>query len=312
MNILITGGAGFIASNLAEKLLQDNNVVAVDNLSLGNKDNLINCLSNKNFNFYKLDVNNTKKLCTIIRKHNIEMIYHLAANSDIQKSAKDPTIDARNTFNTTLSVLQAMKICNLKKLFFSSTSAVYGDKTDVLLNEKTGELKPISYYGAGKLSSEAFISAYSYMNDMEVVIFRFPNVIGPKLTHGVIYDFYKKLQNNPNKLQILGNGTQCKPYIYVEDLVDVIIQRTKKIEIGVELYTVGVDSATTVTRIAEIVVDVMKLKGVQFEYTGGNVGWKGDVPTFKYDMAKIWATGWKAKYSSDEAVRKTVEWIINK
>ena len=311
MNALITGGAGFIGSNLAKSLLQQGNIVVVlDNLLLGKKENISELENNDNFHFYEQDVNNTDELCRIIEKYKIDFVYHLAANSDIQKSAKEPTIDAEMTFGTTLSVLEALRRTGVKNLFFSSTSAVYGNKINELLDEETGELSPVSYYGAGKLASEAFISAYAYMNDLNVLVFRFPNVIGSNLTHGVIYDFYKKLCANPNELQILGDGTQCKPYIYVDDLVSAIVSRTKKINKGVSLFVVGVDSSTTVTRIADIICEEMSLKNVQYKYTGGNVGWKGDVPRFSYNMEKIWSTGWKAKYSSDEAVRKTIQWVI--
>ena len=311
MNALITGGAGFIGSNLAKSLLQQGNIVVVlDNLLLGKKENISELENNDNFHFYEQDVNNTDELCRIIEKYKIDFVYHLAANSDIQKSATKPTIDAEMTFGTTLSVLEALRRTEVKNLFFSSTSAVYGNKINELLDEETGELSPVSYYGAGKLASEAFISAYAYMNDLNVLVFRFPNVIGSNLTHGVIYDFYKKLCANPNELQILGDGTQCKPYIYVDDLVSAIVSRTKKINKGVSLFVVGVDSSTTVTRIADIICEEMSLKNVQYKYTGGNVGWKGDVPRFSYNMEKIWSTGWKAKYSSDEAVRKTIQWVI--
>ena len=145
------------------------------------------------------------------------------------------------------------------------------------------------------------------MNDFNTMIFRFPNVIGPNLTHGVIHDFTKKLLNNPNELEILGDGTQTKPYIYVLDLIDCIMMMTKEIKKGVNIYNVGVETATSVTRIADIVCEELGYKNVVYKYTGGNVGWKGDVPKFQYDLTKIHSVGWNAKYTSDEAVRETVK-----
>ena len=151
------------------------------------------------------------------------------------------------------------------------------------------------------------------MNDMDVVIFRFPNVIGPRLTHGVIFDFVKKLKKDQNKLEILGDGTQCKPYIYVLDLVEAILKLTADFKQGAEVYNISVESeGTSVTRIAEIVVEELGLENVKFCYTGGKVGWKGDVPRFRYDISKVLSTGWTPKHTSDEAVRQTVRDAVEK
>ena len=307
-NILITGGAGFIGSHLAQVLLeQGHHVVCVDNFELGKKENVAKCEANPNFELIEMDVSEIDKFSELLAEKKIERIYHLAANSDIQKSAKIPGVDFTNTFSTTYAVLEAMRRNSVKKLFFASTSAVYGDKVGVNLTEDVGDLRPISYYGGAKLASEAFISSYAYMNDLEVLIFRFPNVIGPSLTHGVIFDFIRKLQNNPKELEILGDGTQCKPYLYVLDLVEAIAEYSFKQKNGVEIYNIGVDTATTVTEIADMVCERMGLKEVKYNYTGGNVGWKGDVPAFQYDLGKIYATGWKAKHNSNESVKATLD-----
>ncbi len=311
MNALITGGAGFIASHLAKSLLDNGNkVVCIDNFELGRLENIKDLLERDQFSFFEQDVNNIDALCQIVRSNDIDIIYHLAANSDIQKSAKNPNIDFKNTLSTTIAVLEAMRICGVKNLFFASTSAVYGEKTNETLTEKTGELSPISYYGAAKLSSEAYISAYSYMNDLNTLVFRFPNVIGPNLTHGVIFDFIKKLEKNPNELEILGDGTQSKPYIYAMDLIDGIMMLSQKIEKGMNIYNIGVETSTSVTKIADILCEKLGLISVEYKYTGGSVGWKGDVPRFQYSMEKIYNRNWKPKYSSDEAVAETIEFIL--
>lgn len=305
-NIMITGGAGFIGSHLAGKLLAaGKKVVCVDNFELGKKENVEKYLDNPHFKLVELDVSNVDALSELLKQEEIERVYHLAANSDIQKSARIPGVDFTNTFSTTYAVVEGMRRNDIKKLFFASTSAVY--ESGVNLTENIGSLSPISYYGGAKLASEAFISSYAYMNEMEVLVFRFPNVIGPNLTHGVIFDFIRKLQNNPAELEILGDGTQCKPYLYVLDLVDAIIEFSLKQGKGVEVYNIGVETATTVKEIADMVCSKLGLKNVTYKYTGGNVGWKGDVPAFQYDLSKIYATGWRPAHNSNESVQATLD-----
>jgi len=298
---LVAGGAGFIGSHLADALLGGgDNVVCADNLCLGSEDMIRHCYGNPNFEFVRIDICDAAKLDAVFKNHRFKRVYHLAANSDIKKSGENPGIDYRNTFLTTVSLLDAMRKYGVMELLFSSTSAVYGDKRE-LLREDTGGLRPVSYYGAAKLASEAFISAYAAMNGLAVNIIRFPNVVGPRLTHGAIYDFIAKLRENPKELEILGDGKQDKPYIHVADLIEVIL--SMKYAPGVEIFNIGADTSTTVQRIADIVCEEMGLRGVDYKFTGGSVGWPGDVPKFQYDLSKIHAFGWTAKYTSDEAVR---------
>ena len=308
MNILVAGGAGFIGSHLCDALLSKNNTVIVaDKLIMGSK-NIEHLSQNTNFKFYEMELANQDNVDKLFKDNKIDIVYHMAANSDISKSANDTSIDFNDTLLTTRVLLESMRKNNVKNIFFASTSAVYGEMPDIVLNEETGGLKPVSYYGGAKLASEALISSYVSMCDMNAVIFRFPNVIGPRLTHGVVYDFVKKLRNNPKELEILGNGTQCKPYIYVTDLVNAILKLTEQFEPGVDVFNISVMSeGTSVTHIAEIVVDVLGLSDVEFKYTGGDRGWKGDVPRFKYDISKVLATGWKPEYTSDEAIRKAAQ-----
>ena len=308
MNILVAGGAGFIGSHLCDAFLSKNNTVIVaDKLIMGSK-NIEHLSQNTNFKFYEMELANQDNVDKLFKDNKIDIVYHMAANSDIQKSANDTSIDFNDTLLTTRVLLESMRKNNVKNIFFASTSAVYGEMPDIVLNEETGGLKPVSYYGGAKLASEALISSYVSMCDMNAVIFRFPNVIGPRLTHGVVYDFVKKLRNNPKELEILGNGTQCKPYIYVTDLVNAIVKLTEQFEPGADVFNISVLSeGTSVTHIAEIVVDVLGLSDVEFKYTGGDRGWKGDVPRFKYDISKVLATGWKPEYTSDEAVRKAAQ-----
>ena len=310
MKALVAGGAGFIGSHLIDALLAEGNqVVCVDNFFIGTRKNIEHLKGNPNFTFYEQDLTEMEKVLEIFQRENVDYVFHLAANSDIQASAQNPMIEYKNPYSTTFILLECMRLCGVKKLFFASTSAVYGEQMGVQVSEDSVGLKPISYYGGAKLGSEGIISSFAYMNDLSVLIFRFPNVIGPRLTHGVIFDFVKRLKKDPSHLQILGDGMQSKPYLYVLDLVDAIM-KFKNVSQGISLYNVGVETQTSVTRIAEIVCEKMGLAGIPFHYTGGRGGWKGDVPVFAYNLDKIHAAGWYASMTSDESVAKTVEMVI--
>lgn len=311
MNILVTGGAGFIGSHLCDALIADGHVVAVvDNLVLGRLDNIRHLTDNPHFSFVRVDLNDLPAMTEIFRNGKFEMVYHLAANSDIQKGGKDPMVDYELTFNTTFHVLQMMKEYEVKKLFFASTSAIYGETYDVL-NEDYGPLRPVSNYGAGKLASEAFISAFASTYKIQTWITRFPNVVGERFTHGVIYDFIHKLQKNPGELEVLGNGEQCKPYVYVKDLVAGIQYVIKHSNESYNVYMLGSDTRTKVKEIAAMVIEEMGLNA-SIRYTGGDRGWVGDVPEFRYDLAKVNNLGWRASYDSNGAVRKAIQKALGK
>ena len=311
MKILVTGGAGFIGSHLCDILIADgHNVTVVDNLVLGKVENIEHLINNPNFRFFKEDLNNGHAMDMIFMDGEFDMVYHLAANSDIQKGGKDPMVDYQLTFNTTFNVLQMMKKYEVKKFFFASTSAIYGETYDVL-NEDYGPLKPVSNYGAGKLASEAFISAFASTYHIQTWITRFPNVVGERFTHGVIYDFIHKLQKNPNELEVLGNGEQCKPYVYVKDLVAGIQFVINNSNESYNVYMLGSDTRTKVKEIAAMVIEEMGLNA-SIRYTGGDRGWVGDVPEFRYDLTKVNNLGWKASYDSNGAVRKAIQMALGK
>lgn len=299
MKALVTGGSGFIAKHLERRLLKDGwKVVSVD---ISNKD--ISCFEdNDNFEFEHLDVTNTKELAEISK--GCDTVFHLAANTDVRLTKDLPDVEFERTFLTTQSVLECMRTNNIEKLFFSSSSAVYGIK-EGLLREDVGCLSPVSYYGAYKLASESLIRAYSAMNDFDSLIFRLPNIVGSDMTHGVVFDFINKLKNNSQRLEILGNGEQEKQYAYVSDVVNGIMNFLKRTN-GIELYNISNDSSITVNEIADIVSKEMKLDP-EYEYTGGDTGWEGDVPRYMFDISKARAKGWTFKYDSETAVKKSVK-----
>ncbi len=311
MKILVTGGAGFIGSHLDDALIaMGHQLSIVDNLVLGRKENIEHLIGNPNFRFIEADLLDMPKMRVIFAEGKFDMVYHLAANSDIQKGGKDPMVDYNLTFNTTFNVLQLLKEFEIKKFFFASTSAIYGETYDVL-SEDYGPLKPVSNYGAGKLASEAFISAFSSTYGIQTWITRFPNVVGERFTHGVIYDFIKKLRNNPEELEVLGNGEQCKPYVYVKDLVDAILYVIDHASYKYNVYMIGSDSRTKVKEIAAMVIEEMGLNA-KIRYTGGDRGWVGDVPEFRYDLTKINKLGWTAPHNSNESVRLAIQKALGK
>jgi UDP-glucose 4-epimerase len=311
MNILVTGGAGFIGSHLCDLLLEKKNrVVVIDNLILGKIENISHLLNRDNFTFIEEDLLDKNILQKIFNDESFDMVYHLAANSDIQKGSYDPTVDYNYTFNTTFNILQCMCEFNVKKLFFSSTSAIYGE-TYEQLSEDYGPLQPVSNYGAAKLASEAFISAFSSTYHIQTWITRFPNVVGERFTHGVIYDFIHKLQGNPKVLTVLGNGEQIKPYLYVRDLIEGIQFVCENTNERFNVYNLGPESRTTVKEIAQMVIEEMGLDA-KIQYTGGDRGWVGDVPEFKYNLTKIHTLGWHATHSSNEAVRVAIQKALGK
>lgn len=309
-NILITGGAGFIGSHLADCLLSKGlKVVGLDNLSLGRRTNLEQALKNSSFTFIEGNILDEKLLDGLFKKYGFDMVFHLAANSDIARSHANPDIDLDMTFHTTYAVLKAMRENNVRKIMFASTSAIYGQTGGVEVHENYGPLFPASHYGAGKLASEAFIASFVENYGFQAWVTRFPNVCGERTTHGILHDFIKKLKNNPMELEVLGDGKQAKPYLYVKDLVDAILFVCSNSHDKINFYNLGVEGQTSVTQIAHMVIDAMGLDA-KIRYTGGDRGWIGDVPKFAYNLDKIHALGWHASLTSDEAVKKAIGHIL--
>lgn len=310
MRVLVTGGAGFIGSYICKRLVKDGHqVVAIDNLSNGSMENLKELENNSQFIFYKFDINNTIKLRGVFDQYPFDMVFHFAANADVSKGEESTLIDVSDTLQTTLNVLEMMRVYEIKKFFFASSSTVYGNAEE-RLQEHRSIMRPISHYGAAKLASEAFVSSFSHLHDFQVWIARFCNAVGPNMAHGVIPDLVKRLKTHPEKLIVYGDGTQTKPYIWIDDLVEGVMTLLEKTNEPYNTYLVGVDSNVTVDQIAQIVMEEVGVH-VPINYGGKYSGWKGDVRQYRYDVSQLRLMGWTPKYTAEQAVRKAVQLNMN-
>jgi UDP-glucose 4-epimerase len=309
MRILVTGGAGFIGSHLCDRLLERKDEVwCVDNLRLGRRRNIAHLEALPSFHFVELDVLDRPKLKSLFDAANFDAVFHMAANSDIAAGAANIRLDLELNQLTTVAVLEAMQTHDVTRLFFASTSAIFGE-TDALLHEDFGPLQPISFYGASKIGAEAFISVFAHTFGGRAVILRFPNVVGERATHGVVYDFLRKLEADPGKLEVLGDGQQSKPYLYVRDLIDAMMIAWDKGDVPFSVYHAAGIGNTSVREIAQIVVAAAGRADTRMIFSGGDRGWPGDVPCFRYNISRLQALGWQPQRQSTDAVRHAVERI---
>jgi UDP-glucose 4-epimerase len=308
MKKLIIGGAGFIGSVLIKEMLKDDQVeiIVFDKLSLGSAKYIDSSI----VEFHEIDIKNTEEARNILQDHAIEEVWHLAANSDIPAGVEDINVDLEDTFMSTVSTLEIMKSIGCKKLYFASSSAIYGFN-ESRLHEDIGPLLPISNYGAMKLASEALISASFESFLDKVCIYRFPNVVGIPATHGVILDLINKLEKNNEILEVLGNGKQQKTYLHVSELVEAMLFINNNTGDGMNYYNIGAaDDGVFVKQIAEEVVKEVS-PNAKIKYQNADRGWVGDVPRFFYSVKKLQDLGWSPKMSSLEAIKKAVKEIAS-
>jgi len=311
--VLITGGAGFVGSHLTHRLISEgNNVTILDNLSVGKIENIKQWLNSPDFAFVKGDLKNPEVITKTIQ--GIQTVFHLAANPEVQVGETDPDMHFQENLVATFNLLEAMrKSKTAKTIVFTSTSTIYGEATTLPTPENYAPLIPISTYGASKLGCEALATSYAHTFNLRALILRLANIVGVRANHGVIPDFIKKLKNNPNCLEILGDGNQKKSYLYIDDCIDAILHATKtflKTNRKVEIYNIGSNDQITVKRIAEIVGEEMQLPNANFSFNGGidgGRGWKGDVKNMHLSIEKIAKTGWKPKYTSEQAIRQATQ-----
>ena len=310
MRLLVTGAAGFIGSHLCDRLLAAGHQVwGVDNFHLGRPRNIAHLTGHSTFVFEELDCLDSARLNRMFASVKFDAVFHLAANSDIAAGNSDRGLDLRLNQLTTTSILETMHLHGVPRLFFSSTSAVFGEFSHPIA-EGDGPLQPISFYGASKLAAEAFVSVYCHTMGIQALVFRFPNVVGERSTHGAIFDFIEKLKKNPAELLVLGDGRQTKPYLYVSDLIDAIEQAWSKMEGPMDVYNAAGSGATSVKDIARMVVSRFGTPDTKIVYGGGARGWPGDVPRFQYNVEKLRALGWTPKWDSTAAIAHAVQRIV--
>ncbi len=313
MNYLIIGGAGFIGSHVARRLIkeeQESQIYVYDNYSSGKNSHLEEAIESKRLHIIEGDIKDKEILSQAMK--DIDVVYSLASNPDIAKAILQPDIDFWEGTYLINNVLEAMRTSNVKNLIYASGSGVYGDVGETITDEDFSPMLPSSTYGASKLACEALICSYCKMFDMNAAAFRFANVVGPNQTHGVGYDFIRKLCENPYRLEILGDGKQSKSYIYIADVVNAIRTVEKKALAGYNYYNVATLDYITVTEIADITTAVMGLENVQYKYTGGSRGWKGDVSVVRLDSKKIRGLGWANEYTSSQAMEMSIKSMFEK
>jgi UDP-glucose 4-epimerase len=310
---LIVGGAGFIGSHFTDALLAHpaiQSVTIFDNLTSGREWHFEQHLGNPKFEFVKGDVKDIEGLKQAMAGRDV--VIHLASNPDIARAATEPDIDFREGTYLTERVLEAMRLTSAKRILYASGSGVYGDLGTLEAREDYGPMVPISTYGASKLSGEALISSYCHMFDMSACVFRFGNVVGPRQTHGVGFDFVRSLLGDPARLRILGDGGQSKSYIYVEDVIAAVLAANERTEKRYQAYNVATGDYITVKEIAELAAECMALdpSKVKFEFTGGDRGWKGDVAVIRLNTDRIRSLGWNCRRNSREALRESMMALI--
>ena len=310
----IAGGAGFIGSHFTDRLLASGDVSRItlfDNFSSGREWHFLHHLARgeRRLEIVRADVGTLDTLTEAMRGH--EVVIHLASNPDISRAAVEPSIDFHQGTALTHCILEAMRRAGVSRLIYASGSGIYGDAGRTILTEDHGPLIPVSTYGASKLAGEGLIASYCAMFGFTAAAFRFGNVVGARQTHGVGFDFVRRLHSDPSRLRILGDGRQSKTYIHVSDVIDAVLTAFSHVSGGFAAFNVGTGDAITVSEIAQLAVESLDLPDSPvFEYSGGDRGWKGDVPVVRLDTGKLRSLGWSPKHNSREAMCRSLRELI--
>jgi len=298
---VVTGGAGFIGSHLVDTLVaRGDRVVVIDSLAAGHEETIAGHLKSGRARLVKADLLSDGWQEAL---KGADRVYHLAADPDVRQSAMTPDPTFQNNIVATYRVLEAMRVHAVPELVFTSTSTVYGNATVIPTPEYYAPFEPVSVYGASKLACEALISAYCHSFEMRSWQFRFANIIGSRSGHGVITDFVRKLKENPKELEILGNGKQTKSYLEVRECIRAVEFAIAHAKQPVNTFNIGSEDWIDVVAIADIVTEAMGLKNVHYRFTGGELGWVGDVPKMQLSVERLKALGWRPELGSRESVR---------
>jgi len=300
----VIGGAGFIGSHLVERLTERGMVTVFDNLSVGRREFIAAPLNAGRCELVVGDATDLPALEQSMRGHDV--VFHLAANPEARWGLDNPRLDLEQGTIATWNVLEAMRCSGVRTLVFSSSGTVYGDTAERCAEGDLGAL-PISLYGASKLAGEALISAFVECFGLSAHIFRFGNVVGPRGTHGAALDFLRKLKQSQVELEVLGDGAQAKPYVWVEDCVDGMLFGLDHARERLNVFNIAPGDTTSVRRIAELCVQASPFPHATIRYTGGDRGWRGDVPQSRLDPARLAGLGWTVRHSSDQAVERAVQ-----
>lgn len=307
MKALVTGAAGFIGSNLVDRLLLCGwQVNGIDNFSTGQKKFLEKALKNPNFKLYVSDLYLDNLLHEMFS--GVDLVLHLAANADVRFGTENTRRDLEQNTIATYNVLEAMRVNGVRKIAFASTGSVYGEASVIPTPEDGPYPVQTSFYGASKAAGEGLISAYCEGFNFQSWIFRFVSILGERYTHGHVYDFVKSINSDPTRLRVLGNGLQRKSYLYVQDCIDAILVAVEKSNDRVNIFNLGVDDYCEVRSSVGWITDQLGVFPA-LEYTGGDRGWIGDNPFIFLDTTKIRSLGWRPKVNIEEGVRKTVDYL---
>ncbi|MHA2003029.1 MAG: NAD-dependent epimerase/dehydratase family protein [Candidatus Thorarchaeota archaeon] len=306
---LVTGGAGFLGSHLVDRLLKDHDVIVLDDLSTGVMKNLQQHEGSVKFLFVKGSITSDNDLSRVMSE--VDIVYHFAAQADVRLSTAQPLLDFGINVQGSLQLFEAMRVNDVTRVVFASSGGtVYGDSA-ILPTPESTPLVPISNYGAAKCAVEMYLSSYASLYGFDSVSLRLANIIGPRLTHGVIFDFYEKLKRNPNRLEVLGDGSQEKSYIYVSDAIEATISLAEKMTSGHTPVNVGSGERLKVKQIAELVIEELAVEDVEIHYTGTERGWSGDVLLTDLDVELLKKTGWKQEVTLTQGVKLYLKWLVD-